>query len=623
MELSGYLNNGKPNEESVKTLRTFAFFIILNAQLSVLDEMSELEGINAIICTINTIPQCLMCEVLWGLKMDQFIHEIISYTNPQLALEVSSAFLDNFKYFHPLECLDKLRILASACFKTIVRLQLLNEPDLANKATAAYNNFKKCLKYFTEPPNEHKVNALDKDELYEYFGNRLHAMLLLVMDCIVTFSSKLEVNAPGFDIYLLTYKEGTLKRDINKNNVLLECLNTCCNDMLDECKTLVMEVSLDVYCRWSEVEDDGKTKQQTIGELCYKVSNNLKEISIFSEHVLLDMMKQIARKPDEIEDIINNTEDNVILQKIDAQTEDGKLWIQSLIHKEKLCDSLEFLEVISSNLALFKQEKCHKLYKILNDYVKQNLENQKYAETLMIKVFHQCSLQTKYMILDEHFSHNNLKDMTPNPDFINSMIETFNKFIASPDSDLSDVLTLFLQNPKEVYTKVFLLATENKHQVEVMLKVINILKKYSNYYYNSEMEPCIINLTQDVIHNHLNTTAQEINFRNFICGLKNNDIISGSKLLLLIIMTNLHQALVTKSTERVSFLINLLKEAYTLEELLEYRAPMLVMLGKVMDVVRWKMNTFSVNGPLALSLTIDLQKTLIQSYNNVIPGKPR
>lgn len=612
-------------------MRKFAFYIVLNAELPVLQEMLELNGIDSVIWTVTTIPQCLMCELMWSVHMDQFIQEIITFTYPQLSFEVAGAFLDNFKYFNPLECLDKLKALSTACYKTITRLHVLNcdADGIKSTVTAAFNNFQRCLKYFISPPNEYKLNLLDKDHLYIYFGKRLHAMLLMISTCFECFVSKLEITFPGSDVYMLTYKDGSLKKDIPnadvcniQDNIVLECLNVCHTEMLDECKALVMDVSVEVFCSWSEVEENGKTMQQTIGELCYKVRNYLLTITELSEHPILGMMEPIARKPDEMEDIINATEDGIILQMVDDQNLDKNIWIQSLVHKEKLCHNLQFLKVISENLKLYDHKQCYKLYTILNEYVKLQLENHDYAESLMIKVFHQCSLSNKYMILDEHFNNNKLVGMKQMPDFKDSMTKTFNKFIATPDSDLSDVLTLFLQNPQEVYSKIFVLAAENALQAEVMLEVMKMFKKYSNYCYNSEMEPCIIKIIQDTIHNKLDTTAKENNTVKFISGLKDAGIIPGTKLLLIIIMTNLLQALITRDVESLHFHIKLLKEAYRLEELHPYRAPLLVMVAKVLDVVRWNITSYTVNAPDALSATIQFQKMLFNTYQNgVIPGK--
>lgn len=621
--------DGKTNQENIAAMRKFAFYIVLNAQLPILNEMIELDGLGSIISTTSTFPPFLMTEVMWKLDMGQFINEIISFTHPQLAVQVSDAFLDNFKYFNPLVCLNVLKLLSSACYKTITRLHLLNsEDDVKTEATAAFTNFQRSIRYFKTPPNVHKLEALDKNKLNEYYGKRLHTMLLLITDCVECFTSKLDTNIPGHDMYMLTYKVGTLKSDICTANVcditdnfLLECLNACHNEMLDECKALVMEVSVDVFCGWSEVEEKGKTMQQTIGECCYKVRNSLLSITSISEHPLLGMMEQIARKPEEMEKIINSTKDDIILQNVNDHSEDRNIWIQSLVLKTDFCDNLEFLKVISSNLNLFDHELCQKLYDRLNSYTMLKLENQDYAESLMIEVFHRCSLSTKYMILDERFNNGNFENMKLMPDFIDSMTETFNKFIATPDSDLSDVLTLFLQNPHDVFFKVFVLATENMLQAEVMLKVMKMFERYTENYYRSEIEPCIIKITQDIITNILDTTAKENNFIKFLSGLKEADILTGSQLLLLIIMTNLHHALITKNVESISFHVKLLKESYSLQELLKYRAPMLAMIGKVLDVVRWKMNTYSVKASIALNATLELQNTLFITYQNSdIPG---
>lgn len=608
--------------------RKFAFYIVLNAELLELEQMVEMVGIDSVIWTIPTIPKCLMCELLWNLHMEPFIHEVISYTYPALALEVAAAFIDNFKYFDPLECLEQLKLLSSACYTAISRLNLFNfEPQmLSSLSKTAYHNFQNCLKYFTAPPNDYKLNRLGKDELYKYLGKRLHAMFLLIDECLSIFTSKLEAQLPVSKLYECSYKEGSLKPNIPsintceyKNNILVECINNCHTFMLDICKDLVMEVSVDVFCCWSEIEENGKSMQQTVGELCYKVQNKLQKTA--AEHPLVSMIQQISRKPVEMHDIINATEVDVIQSNIHKNDGESERWIRALVHKENVCLNLELLKIIESNLDKYNNEEHHKLYTKLTKHINTNSENKDYVETLSLKVFQRCTLSTKYSILNDHFCNHNFVNMKESTDFNNSMTEIFNKLVVAPDADLTDVLTVFIQNPQQVFLKIFTMATESAQQTEIMLKVMKLLEKYADYYYNNETEPCIIKITQEVIDTALDTEGKENNFVKFVCGLKEADIISGSRLLLLIIMTNIHKSLLSKDGSKINIQVKLLREAYSLDELLEYRAPMLAMFAQILDILRWKINTFSAVAPLTIEAVLTLQKSLFNTYNETIPGK--
>lgn len=603
-------------------------YIVLNADLPELQQLVELEEISTLIWTTPTIPKCLMCEIMWNLHMERFISEIICYANPQLALEVAGAFLEHFKYFNPLDCLEQLQLLSSACYTLICRLALFNfeSSELEKKLTAAFNNFLQCLKYYTTPPNNLKINALAKVELYKYQGESLHSLIQLMDECFSKFTSKLEPYPARAEIYKLTHVEESAKKgfpNVNvcdtPNNVLIECLNNANTAMLDTCKVLVMDISVDVFCCWSEFEVNGKTMQQIVGELCFKVHNKLSNVTTLVDHPLVNMLKQISRKPVEMKEKINATEDNDIIKNIQNDTEDSEAWIKALVHKEKLCQNSELLDIVHANINTYDKDDSYKLYTNLTQNNTLDLDNKDFIELLLVRVFEKCELSKKYAILENHFSNKMFVDMKETPQFTNTMTSLFNKFIASPDADLSDTLTLFLQNPQQVLAKIFNLASENSQQAQIMLRIMKLLHKFSDHYYSTETESCVIRMTQKIFQVP-DTEAKEDNFIQFVCGLKNANIIPGTKLLLLIIMTNIHKALLNSNVSSLYTQLKLLREAYSLEELLEYRAPIMAMIAQILDVVRWQTETFTANADTTLTLAIDILNTLLESYHGVIPG---
>lgn len=612
-------------------MRKFALYIILNSELSVLDSMVELEGIFLVIWSIPTIPKYLMCELIFNLHMEEFVWEIITYCQPDLAVQVALTIQENLKYLDPVEGLPKLYKLSAACYSLLCRLNCfeIEANKLSSHLASGYLILHKTVDYFVSPPNSHKLNSLGNDDLYKYNGECLKTMLSLIYECFTKFTQ--DQNSSCFDVlYKATYKEEDFKSNPPTEKVceiedksIMNCINNINKILLDKFKLVVMEISVDIFCAWSEFEDeDGKDMQQCIGELCHKVRMKLLQVSQVAEHPVVNMIQQMARQPLIIADVINSTDTNVIIQKINNNDQDQLSWIHALVNKEQLCQHSDLLSVIDSNISVFDQQECLTLFYKFTNYYKSNSNNSELVKSLAIKVFQYCDASDKHTILQDHFSENQFIDLSDDEHFHNALTEMFNKFVASPDVDLTEVLNAFLQNPRQVYNKIFILAKENNHLTSTMLNIMELLKDYSNYYYVTETEPCIINITKNILEASIETEAQRENLLRFLCGLKNSEIIPGTKLLLLIIMPNMHKALLSKDILKIHLQIQLLSEAYAVSELLKYRAPMLAMLSQVMDVVRWRnIKVFVSYAPLTLQLTLNFQKSIITTYDHDIPGE--
>ncbi|KAL0895667.1 hypothetical protein ABMA27_011746 [Loxostege sticticalis] len=620
----GYLTNNGLNEESIVKIRKFAFFLILNSDLSVLSDMTDMEEIELVIWTIPTIPKCLMCEMFWRLHFDRFVNEAISYCDPDLASEIASAFIDNMKYYTPSACLNKISIISSALYKLICRIYFFNyySNNLSDKLTMVFNNFQKTINFFTDPPKKEWLNSISRDDLYKYKGNCLDTMLRLVCECLEEFMSMQDLTEVSDPVYILTYI-GNVTRNVAfrtcdcPTQEILDCVNKSHLALLDKCQELAMDVSVDIFCAWSEYDESGKSMQKKIGELCHKVRTKLLEVSSVAEHPVVEMIKQISLKPDDINDILTNSDTDTIIETIE-NSEDKGTWVRALLNKRRLYEDESLMEVVSNNFNVLSEPECYELYSDIRSYMYENPDHEDYFDDFIVRLFQHCDNAHKHEILERYFNHNNFIDMAETDDFRNMMTETFNKLIVAPDADLTDILCLFLQRPRKVYEKIFSLAAENAQQTSIMLKAMLLLHKFSNHFYLYDTEPCIIKVAKSAFDN-LDSEAKQHNFINFICALKNSNSITGTKLLMLIIMPHIHKALLKRDLVSLNIQCKLLKDAFTLEELTPYRAPMLAMLGQILDLVRWKINTFVPLAPETVDLALDLQCSIISTYHSEIP----
>ncbi|CAG9575856.1 unnamed protein product [Danaus chrysippus] len=596
-----------------------ALQIIPQALLAV----SEMPSINFAIANIyGKIDNYVEAEKYFKKAINLFGDRVQAIHFANLGLEVAAAFIENFKYFEPTECLSKLKILTSACYKLLARLAFFNIQD--NEIKEAFNYFQKCIQFWVNLPNSDKLNRLSRDGEYKFIGDRLHLVLLLAIDIFTFFTTEQKRKSADFqDIYELTFKEEILKdkEDVVKltscnQTTLTTYLDKSHIDFLDVCQTLVMYVSVDIFCAWTEYEEDGKSMQQKIGELCYKVTETLNKINSISEHPVLNMLQQISTKPMNLEDVINKTDINVIIENIN-KADDRSQWIKALLYRDKLCVEHLLLEQLSNYLEELNEEECYKLFQMFNKFIQDQKDADEFLKLLCLKLFQKCDRNIKYDIVENHFSNETFNNSLETMEYHSMETEIFNKLIISSDEDFSVILCLLLQNPKKVYHKIFSLASENIHQADIMNKVMKSLDKFSKHYYTEETESSIISTINGIISG-LDSEVKRNNFIHFLTCIKSSSI-PGPKLLLLVIMPNLHTGLLKKNIEQICVQCKLLQEAYSLNELVQYRAPTLAMLAQVLDTVRWKINTFTSIAPPTLELVIQLQTALLNTYESNIP----
>lgn len=591
-----------------------------------MNDLVDFDGLEYVIWTSPIMPKYLMCEILWQLHMDRFIYEIIVFSCPKLAIEVADAVLENFKYFNPTDSLLKIRTLTSACYRMIQRLVYF-KIDL-NVLTQAFRNFEKCLRYFRELPNAIKLKTLQGDEKYHFMGRQMYFILCVIIESMDNYYLTKKFKSPDFqELYKLTYRQGAVvNKDscvitTNKYKNLLEILDKSNEALLDTCKYLAMDVNVNVFCAWSEFEFQGQNSmQKVIGMLTYKILCIICRIPNLKNHPVQSFLREIAYKPVNFAEIINVLSARDIIHKIVNDKERQK-WIKALLYRHKLFEDIALVELIETHLELFDSDECHRLFKTMYEYLNVNVatENEE-KKILASKIFQRCSSFAKYDIIEMHFNKNIFIDTLETTEFDSMVTEIFNKLINTPNMDLSKVFNVFIQNPRKVFTKIFTVACDGTEQTNTMIAVMKPFEKYFNHYYEKDTEPCIILVLKDIIASILECETKQNHFIRFLISLKKSGAIPGPKLLLLIIMPNLHKALLNKNIFDVDLHCKLIQECYPLPELIDYRPPILAMFAQVLDTVRWKMDTYSPIAPMTLERVIKIQTMILFTYGLQIPG---
>lgn len=597
--------------------------MVLNADLEILKEFVELDELSSVIWTIPTIPKCLLSEMLWGLNMKSFVSEIIIFTHPQLSLQVAEVLIDHFKYFQPTQCLENLQILVTACYKFIFRLIFFHIKSIELKR--AVNNFNTCLKYFNEPPNMGKLQTLKDDDMFKCVGNHLYTLFVTLNDCLSEYVKTQKIQLPtSYSVYELSYNEESM-HDIEEYSILncsnygvKESIENCNIALLDTCKELVKEISVEIFCAWSEFEENGISMQQTVGQLCYKLKKKLENISTVCEHELVNMLEKISCEPLDCVQIINKIESQAIVNNISKNDEEKDKWIRAILHRNNVCNDKILIEQLISDISILNEEECQKLFKLCRKHIIEEFDVHEQIKLLLIKAFQKCNEENKFNFLREHFELIFNDDLLTEQ-FSQLSVEIFNKLTMSPDADLSEVLILFLQSPKKLYNKVFHLAIENREQTEMMVKVMKYLIFFSNYYYNHETQSCILTVSKETMESDMDV-RKSFNFANFLIALKALNIIPGSKLLLLVVMPCLYNSLVNKKVNCINYQCIMLAQLFSLPELMEYRAPMMAMLGQVLDTVRWNITNYHPISPVTLEHAVGLLSSILGTYEQQIPG---
>lgn len=629
LQENNYLTENGVTEHGKSQMRIYCLYLVLNTDVHALESIADLPDIESIMFTAPLINKHLISAFIWRLHMHDFVKEILVFCHPCLVVQLAKHLTYSLKFMQPTKCLKQLNVLMSGIYKFICRLHFYTH-YLPTIPDDAYNQFILCLNYYVEPPNKDKLNHLTEEERDVYKGHYLYSLLTLTMECLNCYSSIPEFESDGFnEMYLYTVETERIQtrslsfKMCNSTNTELRELIEKFNVMLlDKLQALIMDVSVQVFCAWTEYEENGKSMQQTIRETCYKFHEQLSKVPTLLEHRLLSMLPQMSCKPTDIHDIISGSDIDTIIQNATEDSEDKIHWVRAIINSPHLSNNKELLETLLSNINLIEPHDHEKIITIMLNAIKNvNHEHREMHKLLAIKAFTLLEDEVKVKLTLEQFPDRLFNNDLQCEEFQNMNIKLFNKLISSPDTNIHDVYNTFIQNPLEIYIKIVSVAVDNSKQIDLMLKIMIMLKQFLNHFYNTDTDPALFKVILNACKNKSLTDVQLNNLVQFIIQLKTENIVCEAKFLLLIIMPGLHEALVDKDIRLIKLNLQFLKHGYEVNELLKYRAPLLAMIGQIMEVVRWTNQTFISEAPTTLEEALHLQMNVFKTYNSQIPVK--
>lgn len=155
----GYINEHGVTAEGQTQMKIYCFYLILNCDIAILEDMVVMPGIDNAVWTTPTINKHLICEFIWGLSMEHYLSDILVFCNPSLSVQLLMLFLDYIKYSTPARSLNQIRILCLSSYKLICRLHFYDYESsfIATILSDIFDNFLRCLTYYVSPPNSDKI----------------------------------------------------------------------------------------------------------------------------------------------------------------------------------------------------------------------------------------------------------------------------------------------------------------------------------------------------------------------------------------------------------------------------------------------------------------------------------
>ncbi|XP_015838450.1 uncharacterized protein LOC103315013 isoform X2 [Tribolium castaneum] len=263
-----------------------------------------------------------------------------------------------------------------------------------------------------------QVQDLKIDSVYQCMGLTIHNLLDLLLMC----------------------------DDKNKLAPLVEkFIKTCCS--------IMMAVTLDVFCSWAEFQYEGEPLQSAIAGKSYLFINKYQKNPLAKE--LITMLGTIAQKPKTIDDLILQADVPTMISKINRVDVNQKQWFTALLNTQVLkCEkSIECIERWAHLCTV--SDVTH----LINMGV---LSKDPRAKKLVIKCASTLDLNDLILVTIRHFHKNGIMSNF-NEDLQQDLILFFNKIKNKSVDEVfcKELHLLLLQNPEQTLTYVFVECLKN------------------------------------------------------------------------------------------------------------------------------------------------------------------
>lgn len=619
LKTKGYVDSetGEPLPEYSAQLRKITFFLVLNTDTSYKYDLMTDHTVSHLLNAFPPMSKCLLLALIWGLSLDKYFYECISFTPIWFAFRFVEDAVDSLKYADPYETLDRVDHLVRAIYTNIARSDYRSVETVEKKIILGkyFDVTMDLLRHFFSP-NADGFENWSKRKKYKYTGYVLKHNLELLSHCFNVYQHKPPLKHSGHCVYSLMHEREPLVDNMRANysEAVTDTLHRLNMTILNSLQNNVMHVDCNAFMYWVEIDiDEDTTLQRLVGEAAYRIEHLINVNECF-QHDVSAQLKTIAIKPQTVEErAAQSTIGELIdkLERLQGDDENIHLWLREFIARgELVLGNAECLEALEQHARSLTAENIRQLIAFAASVDIDNgcVVEEKLIECCLTAFDHlgeaaivdliQFSIEQQ----QQHFSYMQLEN------FDSFLIEVFNKTSFMYDRKI--YLKLLFQNPQLFYDKLFHEAltaeVQMVHMIEILRATTKVFKPFLGTHLNALMEtkcdaadrlvaPLVPKLIAQMFHlNVIEPTA-------FII-----DIIYKKYFV---------PALQSKNLPRITLIINALllsvQQKYAFDG---FAAPILVMSAQIIELCRWSVISFNDDAVTVVTKTIEFVQEVLKKF---------
>uniref|UniRef100_A0A1Q3EZ46 Uncharacterized protein n=1 Tax=Culex tarsalis TaxID=7177 RepID=A0A1Q3EZ46_CULTA len=383
LRIRRYLNeDNKPIRECEQQLRKITLFMVLNTDANFKFDLARDTRLCHLLQSIPQLTKCLLMNCIWGANLERFFYEIVAYAPQWFMMQFLDQAVDSLKHAKPFEILDRVEALSRAIYYSICRTdadwkkvdrnRFVEQQRILGKL---FDTLMNLLRNF-HTPDMAKFERWSSLRMHRYKGFALKALFGIVLHCFDLYLNRslFEVD-PKMAIYQIMDEKHVPRREIPEaystgTDSHLMKINNC---LLNTLQTVVMEVTVDGFMYWADIDlfgeeatTNGREKQslqQAIGEAAYKLCEILKENKVL-QHNVLKQLPSIALRPRSQAEKAMDLTMGALMAKLERTREifERKMYFNEMIRRgAAVFGNAECLELIEQNLELVSGDNVRKM----------------------------------------------------------------------------------------------------------------------------------------------------------------------------------------------------------------------------------------------------------------------
>lgn len=599
-----------PNILKKEELRKITFFLVLNTDISLKYDLSQDSNISHLLNTTPLLTKCILMSCIWGLGLEEFFYEIISYTPSWFAFQLLDESITSLKFAKPYEVMKRVDSIIRSIYLNLSRsdYRIMGNVDKKLLLQKFLDFTMELLRHFLTPDSE-KFSDWSQWKFYEYYGYVIKHILEVILYCFQLYENK-----PEF-IVENVYKKYSLMSEKDKlfNNqssiyseITKETLLKINNSLLNCLQNNVMGVSITTFMYWVEIDlDEETTLQKSVGESAFKVFEHLKFNENY-EHDVVNQLESIVIRPTPLNDIIKDATIGKImvkLEKLSNEDTNRNLWMTEFISRGAMVlSNLECLASIEDNYLLLNVENLKTMIFFTQNNELDDEEFTKIKEIILKSLENFKTDEIQEFIL---YCLNNFGQEFDDLDlgnFQNSCTEMLNKSTSLENIDLKKYLILLSQNPQAFYSKLFIQMLKNENEFLNILEFFKSSKEITEIF----LEENLTKLIQE------NSTLKEI--PQIIYELYNAEILDSNYFIKNILYQKVCEQMSSNDLTTLNVLIKSIIKICQKHDLKQLTPPLLVMSGQILDKNRWDLIKYTDLKEQTVVATIELIQCLVKKF---------